>query len=454
MKKISRIISYCLVAAFFTIALSGCTKKATVVDPNANKIVVWGFEDPDVWKEMANDFTGVNKNFEVVYEKQTFDKNYENRVLNSILAGSGPDVWAMPNDWVYRHKEKLAPMPDTLSESINLDSYVPVIKKSVQFDNKTYALSATAEPLMIFVNSKLLQSRINELEENTDSTTSQRIDSMVDPLPQTWDKFVETTKLLTKKDGENITLAGAALGTENISHAADILYLLMLQNGTKVIADDLKVGTFNLSKETSTDANDFPGRRAIDFYTSFANKKSPNYIWSDSLGSDIDAFGNNKTILIFGFSRTANQIRQKFPNLEFEKAFMPQLYNDDPAKIIDYAKFNAYGVNKLSSKAAPSWELINMISTISQATMVSGSGLYTSTKSSSYDISIKNRDNDRPEELSLATANSIIKGRYPEEFDNTIRYAISEVLNGVQNSAGALNLAATTINDLLAKTIW
>ncbi|MDP1760082.1 MAG: hypothetical protein Q8L01_01320, partial [Candidatus Woesebacteria bacterium] len=131
MKKIIKIISYVLIVVFFSIALSGCTKK-TAVDPNANKIIVWSFEDEDVWKGVAKEFEKKNSGYKLVYVKQTLDLKYENRVLNSILSGAGPDVWAMPNDWIYRHKDKLIAMPDKLVKTTDLNgSFVPAISQSV-----------------------------------------------------------------------------------------------------------------------------------------------------------------------------------------------------------------------------------------------------------------------------------------------------------------------------------
>lgn len=455
LKKIFKLTSYILIAGIFSIALSGCGKKATTVDPNANKIVVWSFESEDSWKSVIRNFESKNKGFKVVYQKQTFDAEYENRVLNSVLSTGTPDVWSMPNDWVYRHKDKLSPIPDTTAKTMNMDTaYVPAIKESVVFDNKIYALSPSAEPLMVFYNHKLISQVQQEISAATkDPEEKKRVNALLRDVPSVWSDFVELSKLLTKKDGNAITRSGVALGTGNITNGNDILSLLMLQNETDILSSDNKLATFNLPKSTSTGSNDIPGKRALEFYTSFANPSSSNYSWNDSLGNDVDAFGSGKTAMIFGYSSLQNTLLQKYPALQYKKAFVPQLQLDT-SKIKDFATFNAFGVNKFSRNPAISWNLIYTLVGDSSNDYNSVNKLYTSKKASSYDISIKNRTSGNPEKLALATADSLVKGRYPEEFDLYMKSAIGAVNSGTQNAQSALDLVSNQITEMLRKDSW
>lgn len=454
-KKIFKTISYVLIAGIFSIALSGCTKKSTTVDPNANKVVVWSFESEDSWKSVIRAFESKNKGYKVVYQKQVFDSSYENRVLNSILSTGTPDVWSMPNDWVYRHKEKLYPAPDTVTKTINMDTtYVPSIKESVFFDNKIYALSPSAEPLMVYYNPKLFSQTLDDLNVSIkDQDTRKKMTALLQEVPSTWSDFVETSKLLTKKDGNTITQSGAALGTSKITNSTDILSLLMLQNETDIISSDYKLTTFSLPKSTSTGANDVPGKRALEFYTSFTNTASPNYSWNDSLGNDVDAFGNGKTAMIFGYSSLQNTLLQKFPNFQYKKAFAPQLQLDS-SKIKDFATFNAFGVSKLSKNPTVSWSLVSALAGDSADDFNSVNKLYTSKKATSYDISATNRTAGNPEKLALATADSLVKGKFPEEFDFYMKSAINAVNSGTQNAQSALDLVSNQITEILRSDSW
>ena len=175
-------------------------------------------------------------------------------------------------------------------------------------------------------------------------------------------------------------MAGVALGTKEIPYSQDILYLLMLQNETSILSGDSKLATFNLPKTTSTGANDNPGTRALEFYTSFADPNSENFCWDGSLGDAIDAFANGQVGMIFGYSSLQNTLLQKYPSLKYKKAFAPQL-SEDAEKITDYAKFTAYGVSKFSKNPNISWNLVmTLVDDTSANSFNSANRLYTSKK--------------------------------------------------------------------------
>lgn len=454
MKKFIKFTSYSILAVLFSIAFSGCGSTATV-DPNASKVVVWSFENEDAWKSIEKEFAKKNKGYSIVYEKQVLDSAYENRVLNSILSGQGPDVWSMPNDWVYRHKDKLAAMPDATAKTFNIDAYVPAIKQSVDIENKIYALSPSAEPLMVYYNPKLFNTTNDEIQTNsTDKSLKDSANKLLQEPPAMWTDLVQAANLLTKKDASgNIITSGIALGTSNITNAADILYLLMLQNGTNIISSDNKLATFNLPKDTSTGSTDIPGKRALEFYTSFANSASSNYTWNDSLGNDIDAFATGKTAMIIGYSSLQNTLLQKYPSVTYKKAFAPQV-NGDADKITDFVRFNAFGVSKLSSHQALGWSIVSSLTLDFADDFNSYSRLYTSKKANGYDIKLSERTGNNPEKLSLATSQSLTKGRYPYEFDQNLRNAMDLLNTKKQDSQSALDLAASKSTDLLRKESW
>jgi len=56
--------------------------------------------------------------------------------------------------------------------------------------------------------------------------------------------------------------------------------LLMLQNQTKMISEDLGQASFNLPTKDSSGKDIYPGTKALDFYTSYSNPSSPNYTWN------------------------------------------------------------------------------------------------------------------------------------------------------------------------------
>ncbi|MEK9155849.1 MAG: extracellular solute-binding protein [Patescibacteria group bacterium] len=458
-KKIGRIVKYTAFGVLFSFLLSGCTiipKKKSAEDPASKQIVVWSFEDEDAWKPVEKKFESEYEGYALVYEKQTFDADYENRVMNSVLSTQKPDIWAMPNDWVYRHKEKLQPMPTALAKTVSLDSqFVPAVKQSVYFNNQIYALSPSAEPLMVYYNPAIFDSAKEEIKEEygDDPETKAQYSNLLKTIPANWTDFIELANLLTETDGDDIERAGVALGTSNVTLAPDILYLLMMQNETPVVASEMNLATFNLPAATARGGNDYPGRRALEFYTSFADPGSDNHTWNDSLGSEIEAFANGKAAMIFGYSGLANYFDQKYPDLKYKKAFVPQV-EQDAEKIVDYTRFQAFGVNRLSKAPNTSWGAVKILVDDAAKSFNSATRLYTAAKAKSYDISIDERKGNNPEKLSLATAKSLVKGRYPGNFDDAFRLAINAVNNDTQEPQAALDLAANTITESLRKTGW
>jgi len=461
MKRFAKIASYIVIALFFAVALSGCTKKTATV--TNNKLIVWSFEDEDVWKQIATNYKGLYKDMTIEYKKETLDAGYENRVLNAILSGSGPDVWAMPNDWVYRHQDKLATMTDTVSALIKMDdNFVPAVKESVVINDKVYGLAAGAQPLIIYYNPKIFENALeaynkkNPGDENAAKRT--RASKLLNDFPRTWADFAETNKLLTIKDPSgNIVLSGAALGTSSITNADDILYLMMLQNDTQIISPDLQLATFALPQDTPKQTSDVPGKRALELYTSFADPASDNYSWNDSMGNDVDAFVNGKTAMVFGYSQLQNYFAQKYPNFkDYKRAFVPQL-SEELGTYVDYAKFNVFGVSAYSSNSRYGWQLVRLLSTDYSSDIDSASKIQSVAKNKDYDVnttSLVDRAGNNPDSLELATAKTFVKGRFPDDFDSNMIKAITSVNKKELTAQAALDMASRNITEILRKVGW
>jgi hypothetical protein len=450
-KKFFKAIGYFLIATVFCISLSGCTKTTT-----SSKLVIWSFESADTWKPIIANLKKDNGGIDIQYAQQTLDSNYENRVLNSILSGSGPDIWSMPNDWVYRHKDKLAPMPDTIYKTSNFsDTYIDAMKQSVFFDQKVYALSPVAEPLMIYYNPKIMSQVSDEIYSmKLDRDAKTKITNELSEMPSLWSDWADMTKYITQKDASgNITRSAAAIGTGGALNSQDILYLLMLQNQTKIISDNLKLATFNLPSSTPPQTTDYPGVRALDFFTSFADPNNANYTWNDSLGNPLDAFTSGRVSMIFGYSNLQNYFAQNYPEFKYKKAFVPQL-DQDATKIVDLAKFNVFGVSRASSNPTVAWQVVNGLSTTYESDFVTATNLHTSVKSKNVEIGILQRSSSNPEKVSLATAKAVIKGKYPTDFDSLMNKAVASVNQKLQTSKISLDTAAEQITNLLNKTTW
>jgi len=455
-RRIIKIIGTTLLAVVFALSLTGCGTQSTT---KPNTLVIWGFYDEDVFKPIIKDFKRKNKGLEVKYYKKNLDSNYENDALNSMLSGQGPDVWAIPSDWVYRHKEKLAPMPKELLKNKKIvakDYFVdPIIKDNV-FDNQIYGLSPTVDALQIYYNPTIFdqaKSNASKLLKGNDAARS-KINKIFSNFPVTWDEFNKIIPYLTTKNGSFISISGAAIGTSNnVTYSADLLSLLMLQNQTKMLSDDLSQATLNLPTKNSSGQDVFPGKNSLDFYNSFADASQSNYTWGTGMPNDVEAFVQGKVAMIFSYSTLAGYLQQIYPNFKFQRALVPQIGELNP--IIDYAHYTTYAVPEISPMSKTAWDFITYLSIDSASTYRSASKELPAKKQNSADPVLKSRQsNSAPTSEILKTATTWNKGRYPVEVDNLLKQAIDRVNNRSQSSQASLDTAAANITQLLRKDTW
>lgn len=448
-KKVGLVLSVLALATL----VSGCSVRTTT--PVAAKVItVWGFDDPDVWKPVIKDAAKTTKGYEIKYVQKPLDSSYEINSLNSIMSGTGPDVWAISSDWVYRHKDKIAPMPDAQAKAINLDEqFVPVIKQNGYINNKIYSLAPTVDTLMVYYNAKLFDQAQSEYSANKSLTSDQKkvISKYLSTVSMpTWTDLVEASKYITKKNGDTIERSGIALGTSNnVSRATDILYALMLQNETKMTSDNFDTATFNLP----TDKNADPGKASLDFFRSFSDPGSPNYSWNSSMPSDIEAFTSGKTAMMIGYESLINTFSQKYPDFKYKRYSLPQLTNDS-AGIKDYSTYTTFVVPKLSAYPAQAWQLINTLITTSSSSYSTSVRVTSSAKKKNFVPSISDRASSNPGTIQAQTATAWTKGRYPLSVNQIFAELIQSVADGRGDVKSSLDLSSTKVTELLRKETW
>lgn len=445
----------CLVASILVLAVltSGCgTTTSSTAKPKV--ITIWGFDDPDVWKPVIKEALKADKGFNINYVQKTLDSNYEVNSLNSIMSGNGPDVWALPSDSVYRHKDQLASMPATLSKALNLDNaFVPAIKSNGVFDNKIYSLSPVVDTLMVYYNPTIFSQAQEEYNANKDLTSEQKkvINNALsgNGFP-TWTTLVQASNLITKKSGATINRSGIAIGTSNnVSRADDLIYALMLQNGTKMTSDNIDTATFNLP----TDANPAPGKASLDFLRSFSDPNSANYSWNSSLQNDIAAFASGQTAMIINYGSLSRYFAQKFPDLKYKRTSLPQLTSDATA-ITDYASYTTFAVPNKSLYPTESWQVINALIGNASSDYTTAVGVSSSAKKNNFTANISDRNTNNPGAIQAQTAKVWNKGRYPLDIDKLFSSMIQSVADGQGASQSALDLASTKSTDLFRKSSW
>lgn len=330
---------------------------------------IWSpFDEGEVYQEMAKDYLEANPNlrFEFKYVEASDSKDYEAKVVNAIAAGTGPDIWLLRNDWLPKHRSKLAPVPETMRWSKsrkvkNAEALKALLTEAVvvqnSFDNRFYSLPLAVDSLALYLNQSVISTVTNKLfdEKRKDEA------AVFDTYPETWQEAERWSQLITQRSGSTISRTGLAAGTvENTYAAADLYSILLAQRQGSIFEDQGQTVGLHLSK-TLNNRTIYPGQEALDFYTSFARPDSPNYTWNNQLGDPVKAFVEGRAAMLVGYSTLATEMRRLNGELTKIKVIpLPQLEKKvaPSDKRLDLAAYWTHGVNKTSPNSPLAWGLL------------------------------------------------------------------------------------------------
>lgn len=296
-----------------------------VAKPGKVTLQWWGlWEDPAVMQTLITEFEKTYPNVTVQYIKQD-PQQYSQRLLTRIANGNGPDIFRFHNSWVPMFQSVLSPLSsDAISKQEFAQSFYPVAQQDLVKNGAIYGIPLEIDTLALFTNDQLFQS------------------TGLKP-PTNWTDFITAARALTVKDSSGkIRTAGAAMGVfDNITHAPDILSLLLYQNG----ADLYNLGN---TKQNASDS--------LVFYTSFAQGDSN--VWDSNLDPSINAFAKGNLGMYFGYSYDIFTIKALNPNLSFTVGHVPHLLGRNAT----IASYWIEGVSNKSKHQKESMEFMHFLS--------------------------------------------------------------------------------------------
>lgn len=374
-----------LLLILFALALTGirCTKGVSPEAREANKPVTikwWRvFDDESAVRPIIEAYKTLHPNVTIQYRKLRFD-DYEQELLNALAEDRGPDIISLHNTWLRGYQAKLAPLPpvltipfqeikgklkkevvvnlktsSTLSKRALKNNFVDVVAKDVlittadqqgQASEHIFGLPLALDTLVLYANRDLMNL------------------GGVPQAPTTWGEMQNVVKKLTTLDQQgNLLQSGAALGTSrNVERAADILGLLMMQNGTEMI-DESGRANFHRIPRYAEDRPVPPGQEALIFYTDFANPQKQTYSWSNDFPSSFEAFLSGKTAFFFGYSYHLPLIRVRAPRLNLTIAAVPQIEGNPE---INFANYWIETVSRKSVNQHWAWDFLQFASSAQQ----------------------------------------------------------------------------------------
>jgi multiple sugar transport system substrate-binding protein len=322
-KRIAFIFSTILF--FSTLVLSGCLKEKPGISYKM-PLEVWGvFDDSDAFAGINGEYANNNDQItNVKYRKISSNlAEYEKELFDAIASGNGPDVFFFHNTWLTQHENKIVPLPESSQYIIDYkNTFVDVAADDFIKNNQIYAMPLSNDTLALYYNKDL----INQ--------------AGIASIPATWNEIENITPFLTKIDPfGNINQSAIALGRSKdpgaVNRSSDILMLMMMQNGAKIIDDR---GLPMLDREQGA-------RKALEFYTQFAQGGNKAYTWNSNMDYSIDSFRYGKTAMMLNYSYWNWRLKELDPKFNFGVAPAPQV---DLNNKINFA--NYWGLAVVKSK--------------------------------------------------------------------------------------------------------
>lgn len=271
-------------------------------------VSVWGTVPESSMTKIISDALLGDKSVAIAYTE--FDMADFDRVLVEALAsGTGPDVVLLPHDLIVRHSDKVYAIPySTVSERVFRDTFAEEGELYLT-PMGVLGLPLTIDPLVMYWNRDIFSS------------------AGVTLPPKFWDEFPALTEKLVKRDTDgDFSQSAVALGEySNVSHAKDILSMLVMQAGnpiTRRVGAEGRIDSVLAERRSGTEAG--PAVSAIRFYTEFSNSSRKAYTWNRALPLSRDMFTAGKLGMYFGYASEFPDIQRKNPNLNIDVSVVPQ----------------------------------------------------------------------------------------------------------------------------------
>jgi len=273
--------------------------KSKTVGPTGT-VVMWGTVPSRALGVALQAFNN-KQSYSFSYIEKNSD-TFETDLIEALASGTGPDLFLLPENSLYRFENKTIPIPyANLSVDIFRANYAQIADVLLA-KNGVLGFPMAIDPLIMYYNPNLLEAKGISLP------------------PKTWDDVVAIAPKLTVKTNAGIvSKASIGLGEyTNIENAKAIISALFMQAGSPIVSRD-SAGTYTpklLGFGATTDA--------LRFYMSFSDASNPVYTWNKSLRSSRDMFVAGDLAMYLGFASELPTIARLNPNLKFFVSSFPQ----------------------------------------------------------------------------------------------------------------------------------
>ncbi len=337
-----------LVVAVFIFATYGTSSQ----NASPDQIEIWGtMSEGDVSKILS----GLKDRYRtqaipVISYRGIKRDEFDNILTESLADGVGPDVVLIPNDLIITNQKRLTTIGyDLLSERDYKDSFIEGSEILLTGEGPL-AVPVVVDPLVMYWNRDYLTSK------------------GVARAPATWEEMISIIDRLTEKEEDRkIVKSAIAFGDfGNVKYAKDILLMLIIQSGGRLIERDEKDQLVNMFLEVKIE-DIYPLSSSISFFTQFSDPLKPIYSWNRSLSDSEQAFLNGDLAFYFAPASEAENIRTKSPSLNFDVAPVPQPKNGKFKKVSGH--IFGFSILNSSQKKQAAFEAISLLTNYDSAKM-------------------------------------------------------------------------------------
>lgn len=396
-------------------------------DNTLGPIRIWGTIDDAgfnaVIRQLAEDDARLSQ---VVYERRDV-RTYQTELVEALASGKGPDLFLLTNDYVYKHEDKLFPIPyDRLPLRTFEETFVDGASVFLT-PQGAVGIPIAVDPMVLYWNKDLLAA-----------------DGFVSP-PKYWDELFTIAEKVTRKDeAKTIQTSAVSFGEyTNVLHAKDILATLIMQaNGEIVVREeDGRVRSRIASALTETQQ---PAQSALRFFTEFANPTKTVYSWNRSLPNSRDAFIAGDLALYVGFAGELPLLKSQNPNLSFSVAPLPQVRGTSRA--VTYGRMYALAIPKTAANPANALSAAFLIASRTTSELLAEAR---GTPSPRRDILIEQKDGTD----SVFRDSAIIARTWldpdPARTGDIFRDMVESVTTGARRLADSVKEADRALSDML-----
>ncbi|MFH0846382.1 MAG: extracellular solute-binding protein [Patescibacteria group bacterium] len=390
-------------------------------------VVIWGTVEDQLISAVLNDLADRDESFEKVEYIQKDVENFDSVLAEAMSEGNGPDIFLLPQSKILKHQGKILPIPFTTFPLRDFKDYFVEEGELFLLDDGVLALPFLLDPMVMYWNRDIF-TRFG----------------LANP-PSYWDSFFAFAADVSEKDeNRNILTNAVALGGyKNISNAKDILAMLILQTGNKIVERvDGKVDV--VLNSSIANENNGP-ESALRFYTEFSNPIKETYSWNNSLPNSKNVFLAGDLAIYFGFASELDELLLKNPNLNLDIAYMPQM--SGLKNNITFGNMWALAINKGSKNPAGAFrvmtalikgETLSMMSSYNKLPPVSRVLLSQKSSDAYQSIFIK----------SALSARAFLDPN-PDDSDYVFQEMVESVTSGRRKLSEAISKAGIELNEIL-----